>query len=700
MSARLESAYLFATAAQWDTCLFSGADRDSVATRASLTPEAPYAQPPHRIPSPDAFAPAFTPAGELLWRDAAGRLMRALPQDSVAERAIAPWAISQARRLVSTYDALWAVGAAPGTLECFELDSLARRQVVDIAGALIVDFAADAHGGLLVLIRRGSVFELLALGCGGGLSTVARLDAGIEPTRMANLPVQKRILLLDESGTRLVALVRGSGTPQWTRQLAAFRPCFAATELSSDGRGRVFLTGADGADFGAAPGALVLDDEATLIDSLTLPRAATGVTGARGLLAITDAEGLAVYDTATVAGEAAAVECELITPLLMAPDSDAALPWQRVDAWSTLPEGTTLDLRYGWTEDSDFMERARKLTGDVRLPQSQRLAWLRESLDHWSTPVSFAGSAERAVSNPLAPPLSFPLQDARAGTLWLHLRLRATPGSSLPELNRLRVSYAGSAMLQQLPAVYRRTAIQPGDFLGALVGTLEATSQDLDRRIGALGDLVHPDTAPPAWLDELAEWLGLPWDDALSVAQKRAIVGNAGGLAGSRGTRAGLALLLAALFPGTPPRFRISDVDVDFGFVSLGGSACRGSMLPAVLAGLPRDATVLSRKTILGRARLPCAGAMPSATRALAGRLYVDLVVDGETRRAAEPWLGQLLDSMVPANLRMTLRWRTPVPGADPADPTFAPAPQPHLGRDAITGYARLPAGRAPTLWP
>ena len=700
MSALLESAYLFATAAQWDTCLFSGADRDSAAVRASLTPEAPYAQPPHRIASPGAFAPAFTPAGELLWRDNAGRLMRALPHDSVAERAIAPWAISQALRLVVTFDALWAIGTVPGTLECFELDSLTRRQVVEIPGTHIVDFAADAHGGVLVLVRRSSVWELLALRCGGGLSTVARLDAGIEPTRLANLPAHRRVFLLDEGGTRLVALLHGRGTPQWTRQLAAFRPCFAATELSADGRSRLFLTGADGADFGAAPGAVVLDDEATLIDSMTLPRTATGIAGARGLLAITDAEGVAMYDTATAAGETAAAECEVVTPMLMAPDSDAELRWQRADAWSTLPVGTTLDMRYGWTEDGAFAQRARKLIGDARLPQSQRLAWLRESIDHWSAPVSFAGSAERAVSNPLAAPLSFPLQDARAGALWLHLRLRATPGSALPELNRLRVSYAGSAMLQELPAVYRRTATQPGDFLGALVGTLEATSQDLDRRIGALGELVHPNTAPPDWLNELAEWLGLPWDDALSLAQKRAIVGNAGSLAGSRGTRAGLSLLLASLFPGTPPRFRISDVDVDFGFVSLGGGACRGSVLPAVLAGLPRSAAVLSRKTILGHARLPCAGAIPSATRALAGRLYVDLFVDGNTRRATEPWLSRLLDSMVPASVRVGLRWRTPLPGADPGDERLAPAPQPHLGRDAITGFARLPLGRAPTLWP
>jgi hypothetical protein len=158
--------------------------------------------------------------------------------------------------------------------------------------------------------------------------------------------------------------------------------------------------------------------------------------------------------------------------------------------------------------------------------------------------------------------------------------------------------------------------------------------------------------------------------------------------------------LLASLFPGSPARFRISDMDVDFGFVTLGGKRCQGSALPAVLAGLPRSATVLSRKTILGSARLPCAGAMPSATRGLAGRLRIDMRVDNATRRAAEPWLARLIDSMVPANLRVELRWLGPMLDADPdGGRLLLAAPQPHLGRDAITGFARLPQGRASTLW-
>jgi phage tail-like protein len=699
MSVARAPVYSFATASQWDACLFAGADRDSNAARAGLRPQAPYSSSARTLVSDGGFAPALTPAGELLWRDAQGRLLRALPRDAVADSRTAPLAIAASMRMVVRRDAVWVAGPAPGTLECFELDTLTRRQVVDIPGARVVDLAPDERHGLLVLVERQQRFDILQLGCSGVPTPLARLDAPLAPTQLAHLPARRRIFLLDEGSTRLVALQRGAGTPSWTRPLGAFAPCFVANALSSDARGRLFLVGADGADFGGAPQALVLDADAELVDRLRLARPGTGIAGGRGVLVVSHATGVDVHDRVAVAGDAAPVAAELVTPLLAAPESDAEIRWQRVDAWASLPEGTTLELRYGWTENPELAERALKLTRDARVSASQRLAWLGASLDHWSAPVSFAGNASRAQIDTRAAPLSFPLHDARAAALWVHARLRATPRSALPALLRMKVSCGSSALLQQLPAVFRRTAVQPGDFLGALVGMFEATTQDLDRRIAALGGLVHPDTAPAPWLDELAEWLGLPWDDALTPAQKRAIVGRAGELAAERGTRRGLALLLESLFPGQPPRFRISDMDVDYGFVTLGGAARRGSALPALLAGLPRSATVLSRKAILGKARLPCAGAMPSSTRDLSGRLRIDVSVDGATQRASTPWLARLLDSTLPSNLRVELRWLPEPRDADAEGQWLMDAPQPHLGKDAITGLARLPAGRAPTLW-
>jgi phage tail-like protein len=675
--------------------MFLGADRASAIARAGLHPHAPFTREARRIASSGAFAPALSPAGEILWRDGAGHLLRAGLNDTMAESLAAPWPLAQVRHMVVTHTAIWAAGGEPGTLESFDLQGLQRLRVLTLPGTTVIDIAADDRESLLVLVGRGQDYEIVHIDCGGEASTLVTLAPGLDPAQLTYLRSHSRILLLDAQGTRLMGLKRGEADAEWTRSLGAYRTCFVSSGLASDGRSRSFLAGVDGESI---PFALVVDADGSLLDCVQLQRAATGIAGGRGSLIVSDERGIGIHFRDTRAGSSAAVSAQLVTPLLRTPEGELSGRWLRAEAWSDLPEGTTLELRYGWNEHVEIDERIRRMLADPRLSEFRRVPALLDTVEHWSTPISYAGNVARDAATRAS--LSFPLQDARAPNLWLHITLRATPRSALPSLTRLHVLYGNSELLEQLPAIYRRTALNPGDFLGALVGTLEATTQDIDQRIASLGSLVHPDTAPGPWLDKLAEWLGLPWDNALSPSQKLALVRNAGSLASQRGTRAGLNTLLASLFPGNPTPFRISDVDVDFGFVSLGGGKCRGSSLPAVLAGLPARTAVLSRRAILGRACLPARGApVPSATERLSGRLRIDIAAPAEQQRAARPWLERLIDSITPAHLRVHVRWRTPPRDRDSdGTPLLVTAPQPHLGEDAITGYARLPRSTASTL--
>ena len=702
--------FQFETAQQWNACLFRGADRESRGARAGMTPLAPFSSQPRLIPSPGAAAPCVTPAGEILWHDAS-RLFRALPTDETAESAAAPWSLTQSARLVATGDALWVAGNARGTVECFDLQTLARRRVIELNDMAVLDLAHLRRDSLLILARRDSPGQacehlLLELACSGAVTIVAVLEAWMQPVQIACLATRDsaRVALLDADHARLFGcdLPSGRESPQpplqldalWTVQLGAMRACFKALRIASDERARFLLAGAEGAEFGSQPYVLVLDRDATLVDALRLPGVATGVAGGRAYLVVSDAAGIAIHTRADTASDVAGMGSELITPLLRAPDSDSEIKWQRADVWASLPTGSSLELRFGYPADPEMRATALRLMRDRHLSQAQKFARLEDLIENWSPVVIFSGTP---AAGDTPAPFAFSLLDARVPEIWVHVRVRATPRARLPAISRMSISYAGSALLQQLPAVYRRTAVQPGDFLGALVGMLEATTQELDRRIGGLGSLVNPDTAPPAWLDQLAEWLGLPWDDALTEAQKRAIVRAAARIAEQRGTRAGLATLLECLFPGEPARFRITDVDVDFGFVSLGGRGCCGSALPAVLAGLPRSATVLSRKAILGVARLPCQGQAPDATQRLAGQLRVDLEVGAEERAGAQNWLARLIDSVVPASTRVSLRWHAPRGISFDGFGELPPAPLAHLGADAVTGIARLPdsgAGR------
>ena len=69
MSPPVLSAFRFATEAQWDSCLFVGADRQSAMTRRGLHPFAPYAMPPKLTATNGAHGPAVSEEGDLLWLD-------------------------------------------------------------------------------------------------------------------------------------------------------------------------------------------------------------------------------------------------------------------------------------------------------------------------------------------------------------------------------------------------------------------------------------------------------------------------------------------------------------------------------------------------------------------------------------------------------------------------------------------------------
>ena len=153
MNQRLPLAYRFASEAQWNECLFAGADRDSRETRDVFRPVAPYAGSPTRYQTRGGAASAISRVGEVLWRDDEGGLHRL---DDCEHRVVpAPSAIAGAIRLVAASNALWVRGHAGRSLESFDPEVLTRQLVVDISDAAIVDIAGSGDDGLFVLLERG-----------------------------------------------------------------------------------------------------------------------------------------------------------------------------------------------------------------------------------------------------------------------------------------------------------------------------------------------------------------------------------------------------------------------------------------------------------------------------------------------------------------------------------------------------------------
>ena len=74
MNEPLLPAFRFATEAQWNSCLFVGADRQTAATRTGLRPFAPYAMPPLVFATHGAHAPTISETSDIIWRDGSGNV--------------------------------------------------------------------------------------------------------------------------------------------------------------------------------------------------------------------------------------------------------------------------------------------------------------------------------------------------------------------------------------------------------------------------------------------------------------------------------------------------------------------------------------------------------------------------------------------------------------------------------------------------
>jgi phage tail-like protein len=697
MTIREHRSYRFKTPAQWSACLFDRADQSRDA-RDEVRPIAPYQRSEQLYKSSGAGAPAATRAGDILWHDDIGKLYRLTACDDEPEvMQPAPYEIVHAARLLSMSSGLWLISESGTSLQRYEEDTLIRLSTVDIPSARVIDIAGDGYDLLFALVERSGVLQALRIDCSGRIIDTVTLEGIANATAFTFLRRSKRLVLLaSDPYPHLYWLSDQGGAPLLSIPIGAMHPCFSASAIGSDSRKRVFVAGADGAMLGGKAFVLVFDGDGASIGEVALDAQdspANGVTGTRDSMLVTGPRGLLRYSVTQVVPDGTGeVRCSLITPMLRSTDREDQRRWLRIEATASLPDGATLEISYAATGDPTIRDRLVAIAADRTLTASHRLQKLLREPGIWRTPIAFHGS--NAPPDEAAPPLSAPLFDLREPYVWVCIGLSATAGGALPSLSQLEVLYPGQTLMENLPAIYRRVEAQPGSFLRSLVGILDTTTQGLDARIGALASHVHPSTATRPWLDFVARWLGVPWDDALDDGQKRRIVARASDLARDRGTRAGLEALLDCLMPATPPRFRVTDAIADFGIATVDGADCRGSALPALLGGRTQWSTELDSNAVLGRMRLPCDGQIDDGAWQIAGLIRVDVAASGNERRAWEPWLATLINEMAPLTARVQLRWvsaqalrGTRLDGSLMLEAT----PTPHLGDDAVIGIARLP---------
>ena len=543
-------------------------------------------------------------------------------------------ALGPVMRLVESGTRLWAL--AGDALSLIDGASLQPIETIAVPGAS--DICSDGHGGVWVLTQR----RLLHFERNGAAR--ARDTIGLDRRYAAVARAGGGLALLDRD-REMLALRRTDGS--WIQlELSDFADAagaaFSAETLSDNGE--LLLLGGD---WGGEPGFLALSVEG---DPLCFgawdgpaPRAQAAQGG--GLLAVFEGSWQYFERALEPAGE------RLLTPVLESDTLGAS--WQRAELCATLPRGATASIRWAATrEDGDVSTAASEFVNRAK-PPGQRFAQLGRLLPWRGESVTYL--ADPAAEPSTAATYTAPLAQAQGNYLWIEATLHRNGADIAPSVGQLVVQHDGRGLGDYLPAVFQTPDGDRDGTLRRLLAVFEATCYDFDARIAGMAARLDPVRSEAHWLPDLAALLGLPFDDALDLAQQRRLVQAAFAIHSGRGTRAGIRALLTALFGDRP--YRIADRTSRLLPIAVGGGSFTGSALPALLAGPSRRTPKLNARLVLGKTALcevsPC-------DEAELGRGPEVLVVipasDAEKRRLGAA-VRQMVEAMVPAGVRLSLRW-------------------------------------------
>ncbi len=624
------------------------------------------------------------PLGGLWWRDRNGSLHEvhdaARAEAPVAVCAVPPAAVlHEARRIV--FGRSWLYSARGNTIVRHDAASLQPDAEFKLEGT-VLDIASDARDGLQILLRQDQPgtadlagYALQHLCASGKLLPARALPLALHPERITFLAHPSITVVLGSEGEQL-GFVDASGHCQ-QRALASLLKAggqFAATWLDGDRLARFVLLGRDGE---GATECVVCDARGDVISVLPAAGAEAAALAGPMLYLLSDAAVLRVAQAADggsthsstqgsmqSSASDSGVRGRYLTPLMHSPRKAGDSGWLRAHIDAMLPAGASMHVSVFRCDDDQAAAISREVAADLNLTPAQRIDALA-TLENWRSAAVYDFGGSKAEGNTLRT-CEIPLFDDDAPWCRLLIELACAPLSALPRLEACTVLYPNISLMQYLPAIFRGGSVAANlsgsedPFLRMLVGVWESQTQGLDHAISQSGARVHPDKAPPVWLDFLARKLDCPWHNALPQAAKRRILQAADALAQARGTRHGLMLLLQALLPEV--RAEVLDVSVDHGLATLGGTGRQGiipgSRLPALLTGLPPDAARLSRKALLGSMRLGSVTQTAPASDAyqrFLGQVRITL------HAVRDPLLADLLPglvaSMVPAGVAVRIAW-------------------------------------------
>ena len=373
--------------------------------------------------------------------------------------------------------------------------------------------------------------------------------------------------------------------------------------------------------------------------------------------------------------------------------------WLNAEVNAHLPEGATLTIRWAALKDQSLIETIKAIKAKTELTAAQRIADIGHLLEWHDVTYRGLPLTEAAIIKADPVPIEcFPVSLHKAehdSTLYIELLLEEQGAVGAAGIVTLSVTHDTDGLMAHLPAIYRGVG-DPDKTLRRIVGVVESTTQSIDERIADLARRLDPERADPPRLPALAAMLGLPFDAALSPVMQRALVKAAPEILEHRGTRRGLEVLLDALFPGRP--VRIIDRAASLLPMTLGGSP-----LPALLMGPAIRVPKLNARLVLGKTSLCAVGPCDDALIVPTAEVIVTIPATYSERRKLGAALRQMLEAMLPAGMRLKLRWSSWRAGIQPTSDVLNVVDSPldlRVGSGQSLGSARIGGRRDPRIAP
>lgn len=636
--------FTFKTSGQWAKCLLNGFTVQANGTLVQNERVGTYAVHVPRIPGE---------TGVPLTVDAYGQIF-------CLKNASEP--MSQSPRLIVDREWAWWFEEGQSVVRRSDVETLQLDLELDVE-CPVLDIASDGHEGIWVL-SGGECPTLAHFDCLGRLrKRCSGLYEAASARQLVSAGHGATLALLTHKGARLVLIDAETGSVINAQDLGPLAEGWSIRQFVSDARDRIALWGVQPAS-PSPKGLLVLIDSGGNIvdgplanlfdqpDGAQPPRRLDDIRIAVNRQTVWLFTDTGLWRAAPTDGAGARPsQSSLTTPPLLSPVVGTQRGWLRAEVSLTMSMGGAIDAQVFTTDDDAVMAAAKAISEDPSLPSS-------EKQDHlWNFFANSQGQILHcSIAGPTDPgvPIAIPIQEPHNRLAWLRLSLITPPGNAVAPLAELRVLYPNVTIANYVPSVFLGALNDPQGVLRSLIGVLESTTQQFDESIRRAPSNLNPSVASGEWLDYLARWFDLPWDDSLPLDSKRRVLGSISDLLGWRGTRKGLQALLQSL-AGPDAQIEIVDLTVDYAPVRLGGCGNSGASLPAVLPGVSLRAPVLGTKAVVGRA---CLGTANDPLATIVPTLRIRIAAPRKTQNALENLMLRVLAQYVPAGMNIVIRWR------------------------------------------